>query len=901
MNRRLHALLRAFLLLALAGPAVASAAVGLWRAGEDPVGWPGVRMDPAIPTLEGVVGHAPGTRITSPDEAYRYIAALAEAAPERTRLVEYARSWEGRPLVYLLVGSAETMARVDAVKAGMQALADPADLADDRLEALVDDLPAVVWLAYGVHGNEISSTDAALQTAYHLLAAEDDALFDRLTAGALVGIDPMQNPDGRERFVHHYRQTEGLQFASSAIAAERREPWPNGRTNHYLFDLNRDWLSLTQPEVQGRVATFLEFHPLVHVDVHEMNTERTYYFPPPAAPFNPHITATQKGSLDDYGRNNAKWFDAFGFEYFTAAVYDAYYPGYGDSWPAFQGSVGMTFEAGSARGMAAERTNGTVVTYAGTVQRHFVASISTIDNAVANRERYLRDFVAYRRSADAGEAGGPREYLLPRTGDPGAVDKLATRLVMHGIEVRRTTEGGRACGVDLPAGSYLVTSRQPAGRMVRTFLEDESPMDAAFLAEQERRRDLGLRAQLYDILGWSLPRLYNVAVTGCDRVSVDARAFDGGAVAAFAPPAPSSVGWLIPWGTRASGRFLAAAQRGGLSVQGADEAFTIAGRRYERGALVVRTADHADLPRGMLHSLMTELAAATGAEVVATDSSYSEEGLSFGSDAIEPLPAPRIALAWDTPTAVSSAGNTRFVLERQFGYPVEPVRTRDLARPELDRYDVLILPDGRDYAGELGKRGVARLQDWVARGGVVVGLSGGMRFLAEDEVGLLPTDLERLANGKAPADRDGDRVDGTIIEDAADYQTAILPESPAPDSIPGVLMRTVPDRDSWLSVGVRDGVNFMVEGRDVYVPLTLDQGWNALRFAPAEDIAVGGHLWAENRAQWAYKPAVMIAEHGAGLVIGFVADPTFRAALDGANIVFLNAVLRAPGHTSKLR
>jgi hypothetical protein len=437
--------------------------------------------------------------------------------------------------------------------------------------------------------------------------------------------------------------------------------------------------------------------------------------------------------------------------------------------------------------------------------------------------------------------------------------------------------------------------------MVRTFLEQESPMDEAFLAEQERRRVLGLRAQLYDILGWSLPSLYNVAVEPCDRVSLDAEAFDGTAIPAFAAPAPSQLGWLVPWGSRASGRFLAAAQRAGVKVQGADEVMTIAGRTYGRGTVIVRVADNPERSASELHSLVSQLAETTGAEVVATDTSYSEEGVSFGSDTVVNLPAPRIALAWDDPTTSYSAGNTRFVLERQFGYPVEAVRVRHLASDELDRFDVVILPDGGNYATELGGRGVDRLKDWVSRGGVLVAMSGGLRFAASDSVGLLPADLERLANGKPESDDDGDVIDGTVLANQDDYQQSILPESPRPDSIPGVLMRTRTTPDTWLSAGVRDGVAFMVDGRDVYRPLTLDEGWNALYFESADNIEAGGHLWAENREQWAFKPAVMQADYGDGLVIGFVADPTFRAALDGANIVFLNAVLRGPGHTSRVR
>ena len=561
----------------------------------------------------------------------------------------------------------------------------------------------------------------------------------------------------------------------------------------------------------------------------------------------------------------------------------------------------MTFEMASARGLAGERRNGEIVTYADGVQRHFVASIGTIETASVNRETFLRNFVEYRRSADAGEHGGAREYLIPLTGDRSAVHKLAVNLLRHGIEIRRTTETAQACDVELPEGSYLVTSRQPAGRMVRTFLETESPMAEEFLAEQERRRSLGLRAELYDILGWSLPSLYNVDVIPCDRVSVGEESFEGDDIPSYEPPAASQLGWLVPWGSQAAGRFLAAAQRSGLSVQGADEVMTLANRRYDRGTLVVRLADNPDYDARELHRMVSRLAQVSGAEVVATDSGYSEEGVSFGSRSVMALPAPRIALAWDDPTVSYSAGSTRFVLEQQFAYPVEPVRVEHVASDELDRFDVLILPDGGNYAGELGSRGVERLKNWVERGGVLVAMSGGMRFASSDEVGLLPTDLELLAGGKEEEDKEGDIVGGTILEDQDAYQQAIMPEAPRPDSLPGVLLRTRTTQDTWLSAGVRDGVAFMVEGRDVYRPLTLDEGWNALYFEAPENLGAGGHLWAENRQQWAFKPAVVQASFGDGLVIGFVADPTFRAALDGANMVFLNAVLRGPGHTARVR
>lgn len=868
--------------------------------------WPDADYDPAVPTLENVVGHAPGERITSPGDALRYLRALAGAAPDRTRLVEYARSWEDRPLVYLLVGSPARIAELDRIKAGMQRLANPRDLPTREADELIASLPAVVWLAYGVHGNEISSTDAALLTAYHLLAARGDERLDALEGEYLVGIDPMQNPDGRARFVQHYRQNFGLQPAGDAIAAERREPWPGGRTNHYLFDMNRDWVPLTQPEVRGRVAVFQQFWPLVHVDLHEMGTDSTYYFPPPARPWNPHITATQRAMLETYGETIARWFDRFDFTYFNRAVYDAYYPGYGDSWPTLQGSVGMTFEMASARGLVGRRRDGSLVTYGDGVQRHFVASLATIEAAATQRTTFLENFLRYRRSALAGAHGGAAEYLLPLTGDASAVRRLADLLVEHGIEVRRLQTPATACRTALAAGSFIVAGRQPAGRLVRTLLEQDSPMDPDFLAQQEQRRAQGRPAQLYDVLGWSLPAMYGVEVMPCDQSVADTVVHQRGQAPATGDVAPTDVAWLVAWGSRAAGRFLAGALREGLVLRSSDQAFELQGRTWPRGTLVLRPADNPAQAPAMLLAEVRSLAAASGATVVATSTGFTREGPSFGSRSMRTLRAPRIALAWDEPTRSYAAGNTRFVLERQFGYPVVPVRTPDLARPEMARFDVLILPDGRDYAGVLGKRGVEALQQWVRRGGVLVATGAdAVGSLAGPDMDLLATAPELLADDTGADGGKGDDggagpVSGVLIADESEYLAAIAAPAPRPDPLPGVLLRTEPDPEHWLTAGV-GAVNFLVEGRDVFRPLTRDAGTNAMRFAARGALPAGGHVWAENQAQWAFKPAVMVTEAGDGVVIGFAADPNFRAALDGANVLFLNAVLRAPAYATPVR
>ncbi len=318
--------------------------------------WPGAKYDPAIPTIQQVLGHDTGMEITPPDQVGDYLQALAKAAPTRTRLYEYARTWENRPLWVMVIGSPERIGKLDQVKRDLQRLADPRGLSQGDADRLVREAPVVTWLSHGVHGNEISSSDAALFEAYHLLASQGDSDVDTVLRESIVLIDPMQNPDGRARFIFQNLQGRAAVPDPTPYNAEHDEPWPGGRSNHYLFDMNRDWFAQTQPETRGRITLAREYWPHVTVDLHEQGGDNTYYFAPPADPLNPHITKIQVAAFELFGRANGARFDQRGWPYFIREVYDSFYPGYGESWPIFQGSIGMTYEQASAR---ASRTRAT--------------------------------------------------------------------------------------------------------------------------------------------------------------------------------------------------------------------------------------------------------------------------------------------------------------------------------------------------------------------------------------------------------------------------------------------------------------------------------------------------------------------------------------------------------------
>ena len=875
--------------------------------------WPGAAYDSRIPTIRKVLGYEPGERITSHEGILRYLNSLAAASP-RIQVFAYGESWEGRKLVYAAVGSEANMRRLGEIRAAMARLADPRKTPAEEARRLAANLPAVIWLGYGVHGNEISSPDAALLTAYHLLAASHDKMADEILANTLVLIDPIQNPDGRDRFVHYYEQTRGLEPDASPAAAEHNEPWPGGRSNHYLFDLNRDWIALTQPEIRDQAKALLEWFPLVYVDLHEMGADSTYFFSPEAEPYNPHLVKDQRDNLTLFGRNNSKWFDRFGFDYFTREVFDAFYPGYGASWPEYYGAVAMTYEQASVRGLVVRRSDDTLLHYRDSVRHHFVASLSTAETAARNRAKLIGDFYRFRASAvEEGARESIREYVLPGGRDQAATDKLAGLLAMQGVEVLRAAAPFRNGGREFPAGSYVVPMAQPAKRLARNLLDPLVPMDQPFLAAEEERRRARRRSEIYDVTAWSLPLMFNVEAVACGEASKGE--FQPAKPALIVPGAvrgKASVAFLVPWGSAAAGRLLAGALRQDLRVLSSDKPFSVNGTKYPSGSLIFKVPDNPP----DLYERLGRLARETGAGVHPTDSSWVEAGVNFGSRYVVSLRKPVIAMAWDTPAFSSPAGATRFVLERQFGYPVTPIRTQQFGSADLGKFNVIVLPPGMGYTQALGPAGIRRLKEWVGAGGTLVGLAEALSFLADKSVNLLdvaqesliregeapaapgarPTATGGAAGAAAPSSPADGRVPGKLLTSEADFRKAIRADREAPDSAPGVLARARFDPHHWMAAGAGESVNALVSGRAIYTPVKIDKGVNAAYFDAPDKLLASGYLWEENRKQLAFKPLIIVQPEGRGTVIGFTADPNFRAYMDGMNVLFLNAVLRGPAH-----
>lgn len=846
----------------------------------------GASYDPAVPTVASVLGHDSGQKITSAADLNRYFEALRAYAPDRVVIGPSATTHEGRPVIWAAIGSPRNIARLDQIRANSRALADPRRTSRAQADALIAEQPTLVWIANSVHGDEISAADASLATAYHLLASRDPAVQEWL-ANTVVLVVPSQNPDGRERFLQSFNAGFGTQANPDPLSAERDQPWPGGRYNHDLFDLNRDWFIQTQPETRGHAALIREWRPQVVVDAHEMGTDESFFFPPEAQPLNPWIAPSTLESREIFGRNTARWFDRVGQDYFNRQIFDAFYPGYGDGWPGYLGAVSMTYEQGSARGLAARRSSGEILTYRDTVRNHTLAALATIETASMNRERLLNAFYAYHADGVAGRGA----YVLGRNAsDPVATDRLASLLVKSGVEVGRAQAGFTACGRSWPAGSYVVNLSQPQRRMAEVLLAKDVAVPADFLAEQERRRARGLGDEIYDVTAWSLPLLFNVPSERCataPTVAVAALSENVRTASIIAEP-DAAYGYLVAPGM-AGTQLMTAALRQGVAMRSMDKPFTHAGRRWPSGTLVIPRTGNA----GNLTGRMQELATETGAEIVGIADSWVSDGPSFGSGDAVALRAPKVALAWDEPTNPTAVGATRYVLERQLGYPVTVVRTRNLGRADLSGFDVVVLPSTYgDYKGTLGAGGVAHLKAWVEEGGVLVGLGSATRMLTDSSNGFLASRRQQGVDGSEGGD-------GKLIESQADYDRFVHAGDRSPDSVAGVLAQAEIDPEHWLSAGVAPTVNVLVQGSDIYSPLTRNEGTNVARFPAADQLLASGQLWAENRRQLAFKPAIMASSQGSGWVIAFVQDPTFRGYMTGLETLFANAVFRGPAHAGR--
>lgn len=817
------------------------------------------------------LGSEPGERYTPMARVEAYAREVAKTSP-RVRLDEYGRTPEGRPLLLLVVTAEENHARMGAIREALAKLADPRRMAEgESADTLIASLPAVVWLSYNVHGNETSGTEAALVVLHRLASAGDDETR-RWLRDLVVLVDPCLNPDGRDRYVNWFNGAVGSRPDPEGASLEHQEPWPRGRTNHWGFDLNRDWAFATQPETRARLPRFVAWTPQVHVDLHEMGHESTYFFFPAEKPVNANLPDHILKWGRRFGQGNAKAFDARGWAYYTAEDFDLFYPGYGDSWPSFNGAIGMTYEqAGhSSAGAAVRRQDGSVLTLRQRVEHHAEASFATIQTAAAGREELLRDFAGFRRTAlEEGRTGPVRAFLLPPGGDPGSVDALVETLLLQGIEVHRTTEAftaERARSVFGPSvsdrtferGTWVVDLAQPQKRLAKTLLEPRTEIRELYF---------------YDIAAWSLPLAYGVQAfefpvpppAPVERVTAVGRRPGG------AGEGDARVGWLLPFPNRGALEAMVDLLRRGVAVRSARKDFVLGDRAFARGTLLVRRSENPEDVRSRIEAVGRE----RGVVFLPVETGFTEKGIDLGSQSVAPVVRPRVALCGGEGTSTTSFGAARFLLDRVLDVPHSVVPLRDLARADLQRFTAVVIPEGEAPAAAR-----ENLERFVEGGGVVVALGDAAFDLCGGEKAVC-----RIGTGRkdaAPAKAEPPPRRPRWMEEREDEMRR--------RQQPGSIFVIELDPSHPVSFGYREEIAAFKSGARSFDP--DGPGIHVALFKDADPLS--GYVNDEDSRALKGRSYASIEPRGEGAFVLFADDPNFRGAWRGLTRLFVNAILLLP-------
>jgi hypothetical protein len=813
----------------------------------------------APPSPAQVLGYALGERFTLSADVDRYLQALAAAAPDRVRYQPYGQTYEGRPLVQVVIARPDVLSRLDQVLAANAELTRP-ETSVQRAAQIAASNPAVVYFSYNVHGNEASSSEAAMWTAYDLVrdAPEVRGVLDSV----VVVIDPVVNPDGRDRYVNWYRGARGSQPNPDPQAREHREPWPGGRFNHYLFDLNRDWSWATQQETRQRLATWWRWNPQVHVDFHEMGYNSTYFFFPATAPINPIYPPYVLAWAKRFGDANARAFDVHGWGYYTGEEFDLFYPGYGDSWPSLTGAIGMTYEQAGhgAAGLAVQREDGDTLTLHDRALHHWTTSEATLRAAMAGKTQLLNDYASNARTAGAGE----QDFLLVPGTDPTRAEALVAHLRTEGVEVERagaafgaraTPEAVFPARSQFPAGTYRVRARQRMGRLAVTLLQQETPLRANFS---------------YDISAWSLPYAYGVAAYRvAPGLAGSWTPVPAPSPASAAPPAPAAYAWLVLPGAAETGavvRFLEAGGRARVLTKPA----TFGGRRWPAGTWFIPA-------RGGDSAQARAARAGLGAYAVGVSTGHSEEGIDLGSENVLNVRRQKVAVVAGEGVDPTSFGALWFYLDQQLGMRFDALDAPDLARADLSRYDVIVLPDASQ---RVVKGAEDALKQFVQHGGRLIALAGGAEAVAPIAEIKVREPAKDSTNARARF------LAGREERERQEWR----------QEVPGAIFSVSLDPAHPLAFGAGQdfdpGRTFVLhQGTTVFEP-----GENietVAYFAPAPQ-RISGVISPENARRLGQGGWLVSKRMGQGSVVLFADDPLFRLFWRSTQPLLLNAILLGP-------
>ncbi len=807
---------------------------------------------------EEFLGYKVGTHYTPHYRIVQYFQHLSKEAPKQVKLEQYGETNEGRPLLLATIASEQNLPSIDAIRQNNLRLAN----ASRDKAAPNENAPAIVWLSYNVHGNETSSSEASMLTAYELVNPAN-AKAKQWLQNTVVLIDPCLNPDGRDRYVNWYTTVIGKTINPDPLAREHREPWPGGRSNHYNFDLNRDWAWQTQKESRHRIKVYNNWLPQVHVDFHEQGINEPYYFAPAAEPLHEVITPWQREFQHMIGKNHARYFDQEGWLYFTKERFDLFYPSYGDTYPTYNGAIGMTYEQGGIRaGLGILNEDGDTLTLVDRVQHHFTTGISTVEITSRHATKVIKEFRNYFTNTLNKPAGEFKSWLIKNDGTD-RVSRLITLLDNNGIDWSYANSGnfsglnyfsGKTEAFKAEPGDLAININQSKGNFIKVLFERTSAItDSA----------------TYDITAWALPYVYGLKTYGL------ATYMNGGSKTAPARKeheiAPNAYAYAVKWDGLNSAKFLAAAIKKGIKVRFAQQAFQSGSQLFDRGTLLVtKTAN----TTRKIQEEVAALAENTGVIYYSINSGFVDKGYDFGSSNVRVLNGPKIALLAGESISSLGFGELWHFFDTQLNYPVTVMSPNDFMREGIRNYDVLILPDG-NYDFFNRKDANEDLKAWVRRGGKIIAIENAVAQMARADWGIKMKDGE---------DKKSDSKSDT-------YGSLRKFENRERDwlknSMPGSIFKVELDNSHPLGFGY-PGFYYSLKQDSNLFEYFQEGGWNV--GVIKKDNYVSGFAGSDLRPKLNDALLIGAQDMGRGQVIYFADNPIFRSFWENGKLLLCNAV-----------
>ncbi len=794
-------------------------------------------------------------------EYYKYLASVSK----NIKLQDYGKTNEGRPLFLAFVGSDSNISRLEDIRKNNISLTGIKDgLNTSKPMEGLKDQPVLVWFSYNVHGNESVSTEASLQTVFDLLDPAN-ARTKAWLKNTLVILDPCLNPDGRERYVNFYNPIKNVVPDALPFAREHMEPWPGGRANHYYFDLNRDWVWQSQVESRQRLAVYNKWLPQVHVDFHEQGINNPYYFAPAAEPYHQDISKWQREFQTIIGKNNARYFDQNGWMYFTRENFDLLYPSYGDTYPVYNGSIGMTYEQGGSgrAGLAVINAEGDTLSLKDRIDHHHTSGLSTLEAASQHAEQAITEFRNYFTSSKSNPPGDYKSYII-KGDNTEKIKSLAILLQRNGIEfgfgVSKGAQGynyfnGKSESFRVDKTDMVLNAHQPKSVLLKVLFEPNT-----FVSD----------SATYDITAWSLPYAHGLqAYATKESIKPETTLIPESTASASTVSNP--VAYIANWNSIADVKFLAELLNNNIKVRYSEIPFETSGRRFNAGSLIITRNGNITI-NGGFEKTVNEIAKKSGISLFAIPTAFVDKGADLGSSKVRFIKKPRVVVVGGESVSSLSLGEIWHFFEQEIGYPVTVVRPQDLNMINWNEFDVLIYPDG-NYS-EMGNE---KMLQWIRGGGKLIAMKNAVSELAGKK-GFYLKNKEDAKKG-----------DKDIYEDLKAYEQR--ERENVSTNIPGAIYKVDLDNTHPLGFGFPNFYYTLKLDDKVYKFMT--GGWN-VGIIKKENY-VTGFVGVQAKKKLTDGLIFGVQEMGNGSVVYLADNPLFRGFWENGKLLFSNAVFMV-GH-----